>query len=282
MSATQESAALLENGHPTGSKHESVEHHPVVIIGAGQSGLSTAYHLKRRGVPFVILDERARVGDVWRERWDSLRLFTPARYNGLDGMRFPAASGSFPTKDEMGDFLETYASRLEIPVRTGMHVDRLTRGSDGSYTIHAGSKRFEAEHVVVAMASYQKPRIPAFASDLAPGLTQLHSLDYRRPSQLPEGDALVVGAGNSGVEIAVDLARAGRRVHISGTSPGEVPFQIESRLGAMIMPIVFRGVFHRVLTVDTPIGRKARPRFITKGTPLIRTRTRDLAPAGIH
>src|SRR5829696_8456321 len=89
-----------------------------VVIGGGQAGLSVGYHLARRGVPFVILDANTRIGDSWRNRWDSLRLFTPARYNGLDGMPFPAAAHSFSTEDEVADYLEAYAARFELPVRT--------------------------------------------------------------------------------------------------------------------------------------------------------------------
>jgi putative flavoprotein involved in K+ transport len=257
------------------------ERHEVIVIGGGQAGLSVGYHLQHQGVPFVILDARARVGDAWRERWDSLRLFTPRRYNALDGMRFPGVANDFPTKDEMADYLESYATRFGLPVRTGARVDRLSREGD-RYLLKVGDRRLEARHVVIAMSSYQRRKTPAFAAELNPSITQLHSVDYRRSSQLPLGDVLIVGAGNSGAEIAIDLARDGRRVWISGRDVGQIPFPVQSSMvRRLLLPILFRIVFHRILTLDTPIGRKVRPRLINRGMPLIRTRGRDLAAAGV-
>jgi putative flavoprotein involved in K+ transport len=259
----------------------AMEHHEVVVIGGGQAGLSVGYHLQRQGVPFVILDAFARIGDAWRHRWDSLRLFTPRRYDGLDGLPFPGAANDFPTKDEMADYLETYARHFRLPVRTGARVERLTRDGD-RYRIDVGGRRLEARQVVVAMSSYQRGVRPAFAEDLDPAITQLHSVDYRRPSQLPPGDVLIVGAGNSGAEIAIDLVRSGRRVWISGRDVGQVPFPVQnSTVRRLVLPILFRIVFHRILTVGTPIGRRARPKLIKGGMPLIRTRNRDLAAAGV-
>lgn len=177
-----------------------------VVIGAGQAGLSVGYHLARRGLPFAILDASERIGDQWRNRWDSLRLFTPARFNGLAGMRFPAPGHYFPTKGEMADFLESYAHRFELPVRLGVEVDRLSRQGD-RFLVSAGDRRFETDNVVVAMANYQKPKVPDFAAELDRRIIQLHSSDYRNPSQLRAGAVLVVGAGNSGAEIATDVGR---------------------------------------------------------------------------
>src|SRR5262249_42007580 len=139
-----------------------VERFPVIVIGAGQAGLSVGYHLARRNIPFVILDANQRIGEAWRSRWDSLRLFTPARFDGLDGRPFPAAPHTFPTKDEMADYLEDYAAHFKLPVRLGMKVDWVSR-QDKSYLVAAGDQRFVADHVVVAMANYQAPRIPGFA-----------------------------------------------------------------------------------------------------------------------
>ena len=257
------------------------ERHEVIVIGGGQAGLSVGYHLQRQGVPFVILDARPRIGDAWRERWDSLRLFTPRRYDALDGMRFPGVANDFPTKDEMADYLESYATRFRLPVRTGTRVDHLSREGD-RYLLKVGPRRLEARHVIIAMSSYQRGVTPTFATQLDPSITQLHSVDYRRPSQLPPGDVLLVGAGNSGAEIAIDLARDGRRVWISGRDVGQVPFPVQSPMvRRLLLPILFRIVFHRILTLDTPIGRKARPKLIRGGMPLIRTRDRDLAAAGV-
>ena len=235
-----------------------------IVIGAGQAGLSVGHHLARRGIPFVILDANERVGDSWRQRWDSLRLFTPARFDGLDGMPFPAPAGTFITKDQMGDYLEAYAKRFDLPVRSGVRVDRLSRSGDG-YIVKAGDRYFEARQVVVAMANYQRPRVPGFAGDLDPEIVRFHSLDYRGPSQLRSGPVLIVGAANSGAEIALEVVRS-HPTWLSGRHPGNVPFRIESRIGRTVLaPLVLRGLFHRVLTVDTPMGRKVRPRVIKRG-----------------
>src|SRR5581483_3906082 len=148
-----------------------------IVIGAGQAGLSVGYFLSRRQVPFLMLDANQRIGDPWRNRWDSLRLFTPARFDGLAGMPFPTEGGSFPTKDQMADYLEAYARRFQLPVETGVHVDRLTREGN-RYRLFAGDRVWEAEQVVVAMACYQQPRQPSFSTDLRPEIVQMHSSAY--------------------------------------------------------------------------------------------------------
>ena len=252
-----------------------------VIVGAGQAGLSAGYHLAQLGRRFVILDANQRIGDTWRRRWDSLRLFTPARFDGLDGMPFPAPKHSFPTKDEMADFLEAYAIHFGLPVRTGARVDRVWR-ERGKYMVAAGDSLIEAENVVIAMASYQAARVPDFARELGPEIVQLHSLEYRNLAQLRAGGVLLVGAGNSGAEIAVETARGGHATYLAGRVTGQVPFRMDSRAARLgLAPFVFRFVFHRVLTVDTPMGRSARRKMLSMGTPLIRTRESDLAEAGV-
>ncbi|MPZ99387.1 MAG: FAD-dependent oxidoreductase [Dehalococcoidia bacterium] len=252
-----------------------------VVIGGGQAGLSVGYHLQRWGLPFVILDANERVGDAWRKRWDSLRLFTPARFDGLDGMRNPLPKHSAPTKDEMGDYLESYAKHFELPVRSGVRVERLSREGD-TYLVEAGEQSIEADRVVVAMSSYQEPKLPAFASELDAGIVQMHASEYRNPSQLREGGVLVVGAGNSGAEIAIELVRS-HPVWMSGRSTGALPFRLDGWFGRHFgARLVGRVLFHRVLTVKTPIGRKMRPKLMSKGTPLIRVKPRDLAAAGVQ
>lgn len=258
------------------------ERHHTIVIGGGQAGLSVGYHLARRGVPFVILDANARIGDSWRSRWDSLRLFTPARFDGLAGMPFPAPANAFPTKDEMAAYLEAYAARFRLPVRTGVRVDRLSRRGE-RFLVAAGDERLEAENVVVAMATYQRRRVPPFSKELEPGVVQLHSSDYRNRSQLREGGVLVVGAGNSGAEIALELARAGHPTWLSGRDVGHIPFRIDGVAARLFLArLVLRLVFHRVLTVDTPIGRKVRPKVLFRGGPLIRVKPRDLAAVGVE
>jgi putative flavoprotein involved in K+ transport len=262
-------------GMPTSERVDTV------VIGAGQSGLSVGYHLKHFGVPFVILESSPRVGDSWRRRWDSLRLFTPAKYDGLVGMPFPAPPHSFPTKDEMGDYLASYADRFELPVRTGAHVDRVAKAGD-RYVVSAGGQTIEAANVVIAMASYQTPRIPPFAAELSPDIRQLHSSEYRNPDQLRSGGVLVVGAGNSGAEIAVETARHAHPTWLSGRDTGHLPFSIDGRVARMLVPVIFRVVFHHLLTVDTPMGRKARPNMMKHSGPLIRQKPRDIAAAGVQ
>jgi putative flavoprotein involved in K+ transport len=256
------------------------EHVQTLIVGGGQAGLSVGYHLARRGLPFLILDAWPRVGDSWRHRWDSLRLFTQARFDGLDGMPFPAPPNSFPTKDEMGDYLESYARHFELPVRANTRVDDLRRDGEG-FSVTAGSERFTADNVVVAMATFQKPWIPALARDLSPDIVQIHSKEYRGPEQLEEGPVLVVGAGNSGAEIAMELAPS-HSVWLSGRDVGQIPFKVSSALSLRVAtPIVFRVVFHRLLTVRTPMGRKVRKVALVKGGPLIRVKRKDLQRAGV-
>jgi putative flavoprotein involved in K+ transport len=256
------------------------EHVDTVVIGGGQAGLSVGYHLRRRDVSFVILDAAERVGDAWRNRWDSLRLFTPARYDGLDGMPFPAPPHAFPTKDEMADYLEHYADTFELPVMSNTRVERLSR-QDGRFVVEAAGRRFEADNVVVAMSGWQQPRLPAEATGLDPGIRQLHSLDYRNPDQLQDGDVLVVGAGNSGAEIALDASGA-HRTFLAGPDTGHVPFRLESAVGRVMAPLVLRVLFHRILTTGTPIGRRARPKMLAHGEPLVRTKPSDLSAAGIE
>lgn len=256
------------------------EHFDVVIIGGGQAGLSVGYHLRRSGLRFLILDASDRIGDAWRNRWDSLRLFTPAKLDALPGMRFPAPPNSFPTKNEMGDYLEAYAMHFGLPVRTRARVDRLFR-REGRYVVRIGKEEIVAPQVIVAMASYQQPRTPAFAGELRRDIVQVHAADYRGPAQLRPGGVLIVGAGNSGAEIAKELSR-NHAVWVAGRDTGEIPFRIEGLAARLFLArFVLRFVFHRVLTVRTPIGRKARPQFISKGGPLIRIKARDLLALGV-
>jgi len=257
------------------------EHLGTVVIGGGQAGLSVGYHLARRNVPFVIFEGRDRIGDAWRERWDSLRLFTPAGFSALDGMPFPSHPHDFPTKDEMADYLEAYAERFQLPVRTGTRVEHLDR-KDGVFRLRAGERTFTADQVVVAMADYQEGWRPSFAGELDEDIVQIHSADYRGPDQLRPGPVLIVGAGNSGAEIARELATR-HTVHMSGRGTGEIPFRIEGFLGRhLLVRLVLRVIFHRVLTMKTPMGRKARRKMGHHGGPLIRVKARDLKRMGVE
>jgi putative flavoprotein involved in K+ transport len=252
-----------------------------VIIGAGQAGLSVGYHLTRQGRRVQILDANERIGDSWRNRWDSLRLFTPSRYDGLPGMRYAAPAWTFPTKDEMAAFLEAYAQRFDLPVRNKVTVDRVFREGE-RYVVAAGNHRWEARNVVVATGAFSTPRIPVFASELDPAVVQLHSSEYRNPSQLRAGGALVVGAGNSGAEIAIDVARAGQRTWLSGRDTGqEAPFRIGSLPDRLLTPPVWL-LFSRALTTKNRVGRALRRKALTTGAPLVRVRPADLAGAGVE
>jgi putative flavoprotein involved in K+ transport len=230
------------------------------------------YFLARQDRNFVILDAGDRVGETWRNRWDSLRLFTPAFHNGLPGMPFPAPGSYYPTKDETADYLEAYASKFDLPVRFGRRVDSLSRHDDG-YLVSAGYERYVTEHVVVATGPYQHPKIPDFAAGLDPGIVQLHSSAYRNPDQLPETDVLVVGAGNSGAEISVDLA-ATRRTYLSGRDAGYIPIAlIHNRLSLWLAD--------HLLTTDTRLGRKMSEAHRDRGAPLVRLKSKEIAAAGV-
>jgi len=258
-------------------RHERVE---TLVIGGGQAGLAMGYQLSRRNVPYKIVDAHGRIGDAWRNRWDSLRLFTPNRLNHLPGMPFPGYHWGFPSKNEMADYLDSYARRFDLEVETGIRVEKLTR-EGGQFVAIAGDRRFEADNVVVAMSSWQHPRVPDLASELDPRIVQLHVAEYKNPGQLQEGRVLVVGAGNSGAEVAIEVART-HEVVLSGPSTGAIPFRPESVAARVLMPFVGRILFHRVLTTDTPIGRKVRPKMIASGEPLIRVKPKDLAAAGVE
>jgi putative flavoprotein involved in K+ transport len=249
-----------------------------VIVGGGQAGLAAGYQLARRGRRFVILDANQRIGDVWQRRWDSLRLFTPARYSGLPGMPFPAPAWSFPTKDEVAAYLEAYAARFDLPVRTGVRVERLSRDGD-RYLLAAGERRYQADQVVVASGAYQRPRIPAFAAELDLDLLQLDPGRYRNPAQLPPGGVLVVGAGNSGAEIAFEISRT-HPTWLSGPDAGHIPVRPGSGWDRLLTP-PFWWFASRVLTVQTPIGRKVRPRALHTTAPLERVQPKELAAAGV-
>ena len=257
-----------------------VEEFDSIVIGGGQAGLAVGYYLKKDGRSFVILDANEQIGGSWRTRtWNSLRLFTPARYDGLPGWPFPAPGWSYPTARETADYLEAYAARFDLPVRTGMAVTRLAKDGD-RYVVECGERRFAADRVVVATGFYGKPSVPDFASELDPRIVQMHSSDYKDSSQLNPGGVLLVGAGNSGADIGMEVS-ATHRTWLSGRDKGQVPFRIESPLRRLVVPILWFVASH-VLTVKTPIGRKVRPHVLEDGAPLIRVKSQDLLAAGVE
>jgi len=257
------------------------DHVDVLVVGGGQAGLAMGYHLARRHVRYLILDAQDRVGDSWRGRWDGLRVFTPARYDGLPGMPFPAPSWSYPTKDEVGDFLEAYATTFDLSVRTGVVVNGIRQAPSGEgFVVSASDGTRAARSVVVATGAYRTPRIPAFADELDPTIRQLHSSDYRTPSQLRPGAVLVVGASNSGAEIAMTMT-PGRRVILAGRDTGTMPVRPGDRLARLFDP-PFWFLINHIVRSGTWIGRQAVRTVRDRGGPLERIRPADLAAAGVE
>jgi putative flavoprotein involved in K+ transport len=186
----------------------------VVVVGGGQAGLAMAWHLARRGLRFVVLEAGPEIGHTWRSRWDSLTLFTPAQHDALPGMPFPGRPDTYPTKDPVADYLQDYAAAFNLPVRLNARVSHLSKTAEG-FEIGTQADVFRARQVVAAAGPFQTPFIPPAAQRLDGAVTQLHSAGYRNPQALPAGPVLVVGGGNSGFQIAEELAAAGRRVDLS-------------------------------------------------------------------
>ena len=239
--------------------------HDVLIIGAGQAGLAMGYHLSQRDVDFMILDAAPRLGESWRNRYDSLVLFSASQYNHLPGLPFPKSPDTYPTKDDVAEYLTTYAAVFGLPVRLSTPVTAVSAGPDG-YRVETPHETFLARHVVIATGPFQTPTVPAFARKLSPAIAQLHSAEYRNPAQLPEGDVLVVGAGNSGAQIAEELART-RRVHLA--MGRRQPFLPQEFLGKTIF-FWLKALGILDVTVDTPLGRWLRTRDPLFGTDLRR------------
>ena len=261
--------------------HEDEPDHTVVIIGAGQAGLSTGYFLQEFGLDFTIVAADERVGDTWRNRWDSLRLFTPAFYNNLPGMDFPADyPGHFPTKDEVADYLEGYAERFDLPVELETRVTNL-RQSDGDpgFVLTTDSGEITADHVVVATGAYDEPAIPEVAEEVPDEVFMCHSREYRNPSQLQEGDVLVVGAGNSGTQIATELANVDGTgtVWLVGPDRGTLPRTILGR-------DFYRWAGPTILKVRRTsfIGQRLYDRMASQGDPVFSDEYEAMEAAGVE
>jgi putative flavoprotein involved in K+ transport len=251
-----------------------IERYEVIIIGAGQAGLAAGYWLGKQDIDFLILDAHPRVGDVWRRRWDSLRLFTPARYSGLPGMPFPGDPYHLPTRNEVADYLEWYARTFELPVRNNVLVRHVHR-VDGVYEITTNGTTFQADNVIVATGAFHTPRVPAFSRDIDPAIVQLHSSEYQRPDELPDGDVMVVGAGNSGAQIAIELSKT-RRVFLAGRSVGSMRRRV---LGRDVFDWLWRTVMRP--GADSFLGRRIRQNVMGSSDALIGMTESDLARAGI-
>lgn len=258
---------------------QETQSYDTVVIGGGQAGLSAGYHLARRGKPFVILDGADRIGGSWLNRWDSMRLFTPSIRDGLPGMAFGGGYG-FPTKDEMVDYLCRYVEAFDLPVRLGTRVDGLFR-EDGRFLVTAGAEAFHAENVILATGVHRVPRVPDFATELSADIVQLHSADYRNPSQLQPGTVLIVGAGNSGAEIGVDIGTS-HPILLSGRDVGYLPIEMRGWQGRVAFPLIW-WMWEHVLTEKKKPGRKVQAEALEgHGEFLIRQKEKDLLAAGIE
>ena len=251
-----------------------------VVIGAGQAGLSAGYHLRRAGRSFVILDGNDAVGGSWLNRYDSLHLFTPRWAVRLPGWRFQNREVRYPSRDQMIGFLQDYAERFDLPVRTGVRVERVTRDGDG-LVLFTDAGRIETDNVIVATGANRDARVPAFARDLDPSIVQMHSSVYRNPSQLRDGGVLVVGAGNSGADISLDAA-ASHPTWLSGPDRGHIPVSIDTWFAQNVAFRIIRFFGVHVLTLRTSIGRKSKAKHAGMGDSLVRVKPKHLLAAGVQ
>jgi putative flavoprotein involved in K+ transport len=244
----------------------------VVVIGGSQAGLAVGYHLAQRGLRFVILDAGSDTGYMWRSRWDSLTLFTPAQYSGLPGMAFPSPKDTYPSKDDVASYLQAYVSAFDLPVRLNAKVTALTQ-RDGACVVATADEEFTASQVVVATGPFQVPFVPPVAGELDEAVFQIHSADYRNPSQLPEGRVLVVGGGNSGFQIAEELA-ATRKVDLA---VGKRVPSLPQRLLGKDLFWWLSGIGFMKISTNSRLGRKLAKRDV-----LIGSSARGLRRSGVR
>jgi putative flavoprotein involved in K+ transport len=237
------------------SKPESRARFDVAVIGAGQAGLAIGYFLAQQGRRFVILESADSVGSAWRDRWDSLVLFTSRRYDNLPGLVFPGDPYGHPGRAEVIAYLEQYAGSFDLQIEFNSRVRSLTK-EDGRFVVESAGRVIEADQVVVATGPFQVPNLPAVSGQLEPEVFQIHSTGYRRPSDVPEGDVVVVGGGNTGFQIAKELS-ASRNVQLAiGSRQTPLPQRILGR--DLFWWLTKLGVLEK--TVDSRIGRRARDR----------------------
>lgn len=247
-----------------------------LVIGGGQSGLATGYHLKKSNIDFLILDAEMQTGDSWRRRWDSLRLFTSAWNNAMPGYPFPGDQHSFPTKDQAADFLRDYKEKFDLPVLYDSRVLMVKKSKYG-FQVLLKDRTLETHRLVIATGNYTVPKIPAFAKALKGSIRQLHSYDYKSPADLPEGNVLVAGAGTSGFQIAMDLLHEKRTVFVSGKPTPQIPDFVFKYFGKQ-----FVWVNKHILNTNTPMGRKFQSVILQgRGAPLIRISPEAAQQAGV-
>lgn len=243
---------MEESPHEQGRSPEAM--YDVVVIGAGQAGLAIGYFLKQ-GRRFVILEAADAIGSAWRDRWESLRLFTPRRYSGLPDVPFPGDPEGYPDRDEVIAYLERYAETFELPVELKSAVQRLTR-ENGQFVLEVDRRRITAEQIVVATGPFQKPFIPDVASRLEADVFQAHSTGYRKPSDVPEGTVLVVGGGNTGFQVAEELSSTRRVVLAIGSRQTPLPQRLLGR--DLFWWLTTTRLFNT--TVESRLGRRLRTR----------------------
>jgi putative flavoprotein involved in K+ transport len=232
-------------------------HHAVVVVGGGQAGLAIGYFLAKQGRDFVILERANDIAPAWRDRWDSLTLFTPRRFDSLPGIDFPGDPDGYPTRDEVIEYLRSFAAAFDLPIRLGTPVRRLGRDG-GTFVLDTDSGRLSADQVVVATGPFQEPCVPRFANQLVDEVVQLHSSRYRNPSDLPAGRTLVIGGGNTGYQIAQELATS-RETHLA----------VGTRQPALPQRLLGRDLFWwltKTRLIDKPVDSRLGKRFSQKET----------------
>jgi putative flavoprotein involved in K+ transport len=198
-------------------------HYHTIVVGGGQAGLGVSYNLKQKGIEHTVL-ERGNIGESWKtQRWDSFALNTPNSVSALPGDENSLENpGAFMSRDEFVDYLQNYASKSELPVQTGVTVTRISKNGNDTYQVETTTGLMTADNVVIASGSQNQPRVPKACDDIPASILQLHSGNYKRPDALPEGAVLIVGSGQSGVQIAEDLLEAGRKVYLATSKVGRV------------------------------------------------------------
>ena len=235
---------------------QAIDDVEVAVIGAGQAGLAIGYFLRGQGRRFVILDRAGEIASAWRERWDSLTLFTPRRYSALPGLSFPGDPDGYPTRDEVIVYLERYAETFELPIELNSAVKKLERSDDGRFRLELDRRTITADQVVVATGPFQTPYVPKLVEKLAGDVFQTHAVGYRRPDEVPEGTVLVIGGGNTGFQIAKELSATHKVVLSVGSRQKPLPQRVLGR--DLFWWLTKARILNK--TVDSRLGRKLSTR----------------------